>query len=151
MNEIDDDMLSRRLDAMGRALMNDAGPAPAALVAASRAMAHQRAAWWSYMGMAMAACLLLGFGGLAIWTATRTGGPTKLPGNRDGVVAQEGPEAGDAANTAAKQGKGGGSGVAQSGNGSSDTGVPSMGDLRGAVNDPTAGDPRVGGSLSPKY
>ncbi len=151
MNEFDDDILTRRLDAMGRALMSDAGPAPEGLVAASRAMARERSVWWSYAGMAMAACLLVGFGGVAIWTATRTQPATKMPGNREGVVAQEGTDAGDTKDATGRTDGRGSGGVAQNGGGSRDASVPSMGDLRGAVNDPVSGDPRVGGSLSPKH
>ncbi|MFN5944242.1 MAG: hypothetical protein ACK46I_04100 [Phycisphaerae bacterium] len=153
MNTVDDDILTRRLDAMGRAMMCDAGPAPAAVVAASRATSGERATKWGYWGMAMAACLLIGFGAVAIWAAIRTN-PKSATVQQGDVMAQQQPEQveGDGQGDALANTGGSTNGnVAQTGNGTRDASVPTMGDLRGAVNDPVAGDPRVGGSLSPTY
>lgn len=153
MNTFDDDILTRRLDAMGRAMMGDPGPAPAAVVAASREMSHENARRWRYIGMAMAACLLIGSGAVAIWVAIRAH-PTSRPVQQDNVMAQQPEPAqaeGEGKDELANAGRATNGGVAQTGNGQRDGSAPTMGDLRGAVNDPVAGDPRVGGSLAPKY
>jgi hypothetical protein len=155
VNTNQDDILTRRLDAMGRALMSDPGPAPVALVSASRAMVQERTARWGYAGMALAASLLIGSGAVAIWAAVRPGPPTRLPGNREGEMTAhiDSEPAADVNVERAEEAPSNTPTVAHS---ASPTGTPmtssapTMGDLRGAVNDPVAGDPRVGGSLSPR-
>jgi hypothetical protein len=158
MNREQDDILTRRLDALGRGLSTDIGPVPAELVTASNAMVQQRVERWSFAGLAMAASVLIALGGLAIWGALNSGHVSKLAGNSQAAMVPTQP-ANDAADGNETEPALASNGQPAASNGTSDStaagagsaGVPTMGDLRGAVNDPVAGDPRLGGSLSPKY
>ena len=67
MTPTPEEILTHRLEALGRSLATDTGPAPTALITASRAVANRRIERWSFAGFSLAAGVLIAMGAVAIW------------------------------------------------------------------------------------
>lgn len=148
MTPTPEEILTHRLEALGRSLATDTGPAPTALITASRAVANRRIERWSFAGFSLAAGVLIAMGAVAIWAGINSRPASVLTAPGPMTVTTSPDPAQPNANTPADQ-------LATTTTpptGSTNLpthAAPTMGDLRGAVNDPVAGDPRLGGSLAP--